>query len=87
MRLRAAAGGDGERALGLWSRYEAARGRRERRFLRRAYERARDRALGPWTPWSTPLAPSSRSGQPSRPDQPSRPSRPRRPRRREPALR
>lgn len=42
------------RALKLWERFsEAHLGRRppaERRFLRRAYERARDRAVTPWTP-------------------------------------
>jgi hypothetical protein len=42
------------RALKLWERFAEARKRRrppaERRFLRRAYERARDRAVSPWTP-------------------------------------
>jgi hypothetical protein len=40
-----------QRALELWRRYERAEGARGRRFLRRAYERARDNALAPWTPW------------------------------------
>jgi hypothetical protein len=44
---------DARRALTLWERYvratESSRG--QRRFLARAYARARDRALGLWTPW------------------------------------
>jgi hypothetical protein len=40
------------RALELWDRYEHCDGPpRGRRFLRRAYERARDGALPAWTPW------------------------------------
>ncbi|MDQ4048674.1 MAG: hypothetical protein M3131_04720 [Actinomycetota bacterium] len=42
------------RALRLWERFTASRRehspRAERRFLRRAYQRARDQALSPWTP-------------------------------------
>ena len=42
------------RALRLWERFTAARReqcpRAQRRFLRRAYQRARDQALSPWTP-------------------------------------
>jgi hypothetical protein len=42
------------RAVRLWERFSAARRERrpraQRRFLRRAYQRARDRALGSWTP-------------------------------------
>jgi hypothetical protein len=39
------------RALDLWRRYEQSEGGRGRRFLRRAYERARDDTLPPWAPW------------------------------------
>jgi hypothetical protein len=43
---------EARRALRLWEHYQDAAGsRRARRFLRRAYGRARDRALGLWTPW------------------------------------
>jgi len=44
---------DANRALALWERFMRAqrvpRSRRERRFLRRAYARARDNAV-PWRP-------------------------------------
>lgn len=54
---------EAERALGLWERYVRAAkssSRRDRRFLRRAYARARDRALGLWTPWrGSGLGPAS----------------------------
>jgi len=44
------------RALRLWERFSAARREHQpgarRRFLRRAYERARDRAVPPWSPTS-----------------------------------
>jgi hypothetical protein len=54
--LRRASGADAKRALELWERYErAAASRRGRRFFRRSYERARDRALGAWTPWDERL--------------------------------
>jgi hypothetical protein len=51
--LRHDARPEAEQALGLWERYTRAAGssRSNRRFLRRAYARARDRALGLWTPW------------------------------------
>lgn len=40
------------RALSLWDRYQhAAETSRSRRFLKRAYQRARDQVLGVWTPW------------------------------------
>lgn len=43
---------EARRALSLWESYEHETGSRQaRRFLRRAYARARERALGPWTPW------------------------------------
>ena len=42
-----------QRALELWRRYERSEGPRGRRFLRRAYERARDDALPAWAPWRT----------------------------------
>jgi len=45
------------RALTLWERFVAARdehrSRAQRRFLRRAYIRARDQAVPPWTPTAT----------------------------------
>lgn len=42
-----------QRALALWDRYEHSHARpRGRRFLRRAYERARDGALAAWAPWA-----------------------------------
>jgi hypothetical protein len=59
VQLRRDGGRDAGRALALWRRVEAARGperARERRFLRRAYARARDRALGEWTPWGRAAA-------------------------------
>jgi hypothetical protein len=50
--LRRDSHAEARQALGLWERYERAAGSRgTRRFLRRAYGRARDRALGLWTPW------------------------------------
>jgi hypothetical protein len=52
--LRRTGDQEAEHALGLWHRYQDAAGQgscRQRRFLRRAYARARDRALGLWTPW------------------------------------
>jgi hypothetical protein len=49
--LRNADTADAAHALELWQRYVHARGH-DRRFLRRAYARARDRALGLWTPWN-----------------------------------
>ena len=54
---------EAERALSLWERYAGARGSssRNRRFLARAYARARDRALGLWTPWrGSGLTPTAR---------------------------
>ena len=43
---------EARQALTLWERYQCATGSgRSRRVLRRAYGRARDRALGLWTPW------------------------------------
>ncbi|HKE80640.1 MAG TPA: hypothetical protein VKB54_15075 [Solirubrobacteraceae bacterium] len=49
---------EARRALSLWDRYQHAAGSpRGRRFLKRAYQRARDRVLGVWTPWDErPLA-------------------------------
>jgi hypothetical protein len=53
-RLRRSASPDAERALNLWRRYVQSRGAaRQRRVLRRAYGRTRDRALGVWSPWAT----------------------------------
>ena len=43
---------EARRALRLWEQYErGAAARSGQRFLRRAYARARDGALGAWTPW------------------------------------
>jgi hypothetical protein len=52
--LRRTADPEAKQALRLWHYYQDAAGpgaSRQRRFLRRAYARARDRALGLWTPW------------------------------------
>jgi hypothetical protein len=50
--LRRLPSDDARRALELWTGYDAATGsKRARRFLRRAYERARDGALTPSAPW------------------------------------
>ena len=53
-RCRQAQGPEATRALALWERFSRARSeqgsREQRRFLRRAYERARDRAVPPWSP-------------------------------------
>jgi hypothetical protein len=50
--LRRAETPTAQRALDLWERYERSDAPpRSRRFLRRAYERARDDALPAWTPW------------------------------------
>lgn len=55
--LRRDGGAEAQRALELWDRYRGATdAKRGRRFLRRSYERARDRALGKWTPWDRPTA-------------------------------
>ena len=44
------------RALDGWERYERDAGSaRDRRFLRRSYQRARDRVLGAWSPWDDKL--------------------------------
>jgi hypothetical protein len=52
-RVRRADSPDANRALALWERFRSAQrshgSSRERRFLRRAYERARDDAV-PWRP-------------------------------------
>lgn len=42
---------EAQRALDLWRQYRDSGSGRNRRFLRRAYGRARDRALGLWSPW------------------------------------
>jgi hypothetical protein len=55
--LRVEQSDEARRALSLWDRLEGADGTaRERRFLRRAFGRSRDRALGEWTPWSKTAA-------------------------------
>jgi hypothetical protein len=57
--LRGDASEEARRALSLWEQLEQARGpgtARERRFLRRAFGRSRDRAVGEWTPWSETAA-------------------------------
>jgi hypothetical protein len=52
-RVRRSDSADADRAVALWDRFmraQRSRGsRKERRFLRRAYARARDNAL-PWRP-------------------------------------
>jgi hypothetical protein len=60
--LRRETNPDAQRALTLWARYTRAleSSPRNRRFLARAYARARDRALGLWTPWrGSGLGPAS----------------------------
>ncbi len=54
-RLRREHTPEADRALSLWGRYVHSVGvrGRERRVLRRAYLRTRDRALGLWTPWAS----------------------------------
>lgn len=48
---------EARRALSLWDQFERAdAGARERRFLRRAFGRSRDRVIGEWTPWSETAA-------------------------------
>jgi hypothetical protein len=57
--LRVEESEEARRALSLWDRLAQTTGpaaARERRFLRRAFGRSRDRALGEWTPWSETAA-------------------------------